>query len=139
MASCENNDASLIEMDLEAIEIDENLLRELLEEKEGKEDEKSIVESLEESSFNVNMMEEEKQYECHSVQDFEWLNMMDMMMEPSNPQNEEMAMNWFSDDTVLGTLDFAFGYGNGECYSQICDGFFSNDVNYGCLWEDHDI
>lgn len=145
MASCENNDTSLVEiMDLEAIEIDENLLRELLEEQEGKDHDNDygMVES-QQSNVSPNMMDEEQekqqqhncleQHEFHSVHEFEWLN----TIEPINPPND-VIMNWFSDG-IVGTVDFDFGYANGECYSQICDGFFSNDASYGYLWEDYII
>lgn len=144
MASCENNDTSLVDIDLEAFEIDENLLRELLEEEEGKSDVHDNKECIEESiNVNPNMMDEEQEgqkHNCleksegHYVHDFEWLNMMDMM-EPANPLDDMVTMNWFSDD--VGRLDFDFGYVNGEFCPQICDGHFSNDANYGCLWGEY--
>ncbi|CAK8538723.1 unnamed protein product [Lathyrus sativus] len=148
MASCENNDTNLVDIDLEAFEIDVNLLRELLEEEEGKGAKDNgikecIAESLEETrNVNPSVMNEEKEgqqqiclekNECHYVHDFEWLNTMDLM-EPTNPLDEVMTMNWFSDDN--GKFDFDFGYANGECYPQICDGVVSNDSNYGRLWGD---
>ncbi|PNY15907.1 hypothetical protein L195_g012615 [Trifolium pratense] len=150
MASCENNDASLVDIDFEAFEIDENLLRELLEEEEGKSEnvhgnKECIVESLEESNVNnPNLMCAEhegkqdnclEQNECQYVHDFEWLNMMDMT-EPSNQLDEVMKMNWFVDD-VVEKLEFDFGYANGECCPQIYDGHFSSDASYGCLWENY--
>jgi hypothetical protein len=146
MASCEN-DTSLVDIDFEAFEIDENLLRELLEEEEGKGSDvngnkECIVESLEESNVNnPNLMDEEQegkqetcleQNECHYVHDFEWLNKMDIT-EPSNPLDEVMKMNWFLDD-VVEKLEYDFGYASGECCPQIYDGHFSNDASYGCLW-----
>ncbi|GAU12322.1 hypothetical protein TSUD_252730 [Trifolium subterraneum] len=153
MASCENNDTSLVDIDLEAFEIDGNLLRELLEEeslekfecKSGdvNDNKECKVESIEEINVNnnPNLMDEEQegkqencleQNECHYVHDFEWLNMMDMT-EPSNPLDEVMKMNWFLDD-VVEKLEFDFGYASGEYYPQIYDGHFSNDASYGCLW-----
>lgn len=141
MASCENNDMSLVEMDLEAIEIDENLLRELLEEEDGKggnvhDNKECKVESIEKSNVNnPNMIDEEQDEKQHNyVHEFEWINMMDIM-EPTNPLDEVMTMNWFLDDNV-GKLDFDFGYANGECDPQFCDERFSNnnnDSSYGCL------
>lgn len=150
MASCENNDTSLVDIDLEAFEIDVNLLRELLEEEEedgeGANDngnKECIVEPVEESkNVNPSMVNEEKEgqkrsclekNECHYVHDFEWLKMMDLT-EPTNPLDEVMTMNWFSDDN--GKFEFDFGYANGECYPQIYDGTVSNDSNYGRLWGD---
>lgn len=150
MASCENNDTSLVDIDLEAFEIDVNLLRELLEEEEeegkGAKDsgnKECVAESLEENgNVNPSMMNEEKEgqeqsclekNECHYVHDFEWLNMMDLM-EPTNPLDEVMTTNWFSDDN--GKFDFDFGYANGECYPQTCDGIVSYDSNYSRLWGD---
>ncbi|KAJ1379663.1 hypothetical protein SESBI_46667 [Sesbania bispinosa] len=147
MASNENiNDTSLVEMDLEVFEIDEALLRELLEEQEGNKDDNDVHGNIEESNVNPNMMDDREQDQqhqncnleqdgCHSINDFEWLNMMDMM-EPTNPIND-VIMSWSSDENIVGMVDF--GFANGECYSQTCDGLFSNEASYGCLWGDYDI
>ncbi|KAK7300169.1 hypothetical protein RJT34_11006 [Clitoria ternatea] len=145
-------DMNLVEMDLEAFEIDEALLRELLQEdakdENGHGNIQCMAESLlEENSADSNMMGREQEqnkeqsclekFECHSVHDFEWLNMLDMMEETINPLND-VRMNWLSDDIVgIGMVDF--GYANDACYSQICDGFGSNEASYGCLWEDNHI
>ncbi|KAK7320427.1 hypothetical protein VNO77_29883 [Canavalia gladiata] len=150
MASNENNDMSLVEMDLEVFEIDGALLRELLEEEveEGKGDNdhgnvECVVESLNENNANPNMMDKEQEQkqqncldkcECYSTHDFEWMSMMDIM-EPTNVLND-VRLNCFSDD-IVGMVDF--GYANDECYSQICGRFGSNEATYGCLWEDDDI
>ncbi|TKY57202.1 hypothetical protein E2542_SST21648 [Spatholobus suberectus] len=149
MASYENNDMNLVEMDLEVFEIDGSLLRELLEEDQEGKDEKDhgdvecMAESVEEKNAHPDMTDSEQEqqqpnclekYECHSMHDFEWLNMMDIM-EPTNPLND-VRMNWFSDDNI-GMVDY--GYANEECYSQNCDGLVSNETSYGCLWEDYDI
>lgn len=143
MASYENNDVNLVEMDLEAFEIDGGLLRELLEEdQEGKDDKdhgnlEGMAESQEENKDNRDMMGQEQQqqncfdrYECYSMHDFEWLN----MMEPTNLN--DVRMSWFSDDNV-GMVDF--GYVNEECYSQFFDGLGSNEASFVCLWEDYDM
>lgn len=152
MASYENNDMGLLEMDLEVFEIDGTLLSELLEEDEevkgGNEDGnvECLVESVEEGKVNIpNTMDRKQeqeqqncleQYEyCHSIHDFEWLNLMMDTMEPINPQND-VIMNWFSDD-IVGMVDF--GYSNGECYSQYCDGLVSTEASYGNLWDGYDI
>ena len=153
-SSYENNDMGLVEMDLEVFEIDGDLLRELLEEQEDKDDDDGNVECVAEDVLegkvnNPNMMnmEQERQqqnyclepYECHSVDDFEWLNnMMDTMMEPTaNNPLSDVIINWSSDDDIVGMVDF--GYANGECYSQMYDGFLSNEASYNCLWENYDI
>ncbi|KAL2316824.1 hypothetical protein Fmac_030700 [Flemingia macrophylla] len=149
MASYQNNDMNLGDMDLDVFEIDGALLRELLEEdQEGKDDKdhgkvECMGESAQENNGHPDMMDREQEqkqqsclekYECHSMHDFEWLNMMDMM-EPANPLND-VRMNWFSDDYV-GMVDFS--YGNEESYSQNIDGLVSNEVSYGCLWDNCDL
>ncbi|MED6149549.1 hypothetical protein PIB30_063555 [Stylosanthes scabra] len=149
----------LVEMDLD-VEIDGDLLRELLEEQEGKDDNGAKVESMVEEEGNKvnpnNMIDDEqeklqwKKQECHSTDDFEWLNMMDMVMvEPkasNNPLGDVIMMNWVSDDgddNIFGMVDFGLGYGIGEyCYPSIMsEGFVSNEVmSYNCcLWENYDI
>ncbi|QHO26850.1 hypothetical protein HN51_023878 [Arachis hypogaea] len=161
-SSYESNDMDLVEMDLE-VEIDGDLLRELLEEQEGKDDNGDKVECVAEpmvveGKVNPNDMidvEQEKQQrkkqECHPIDDFEWLNMMDVVtVEPkasNDPLDDVIMMNWISDnnndDDIFGMIDFGLGYGNGEySYSSIMsEGFVSNEVmSYNCcLWENYDI
>ncbi|KAK7276745.1 hypothetical protein RIF29_17891 [Crotalaria pallida] len=129
MASYENNDMELVEMDLDVFEIDGALLSELLEEQEVKDDNEGNIESLEEGKISPNMMDreqEKQQQNCY----FEWLNMMMDMTESINPQND-LIMSWFVDD-IVGMVDF--GYINGECYSQICDGLVSNEHGRIRVW-----
>ncbi|KAK7279970.1 hypothetical protein RJT34_25032 [Clitoria ternatea] len=72
-----------------------------------------------------------EKFECHTVHDFEWFNMLDMMEETINPLND-VRINWLSDN-IVGIGMVAFAYANDACYSQICDGFGSNEASYGCL------
>ncbi|KAF8007802.1 hypothetical protein BT93_K1715 [Corymbia citriodora subsp. variegata] len=59
------------------------------------------------------------------VQDLDWL---EHMMPPS----EEVKMGWYGDEMV-GTMEFHYVVedGNWEFYDRIA----SEDMGYGCLWE----
>ncbi|KAI4305993.1 hypothetical protein L6164_029313 [Bauhinia variegata] len=141
----ENDEKGLVELEeLEVLEIDAALLRDLLEE-EHEVDEGGVKQLVEVDKDKNKVTDKEEQEEKQQqrwleqiqnshvhVHDFEWLNMMEMEMETVSP-NDEIVDNWYPDD-IVGVGDF--GYTNCEYgYSQISDVIVSNETSYGSLWE----
>ncbi|KAI9114523.1 hypothetical protein K1719_014221 [Acacia pycnantha] len=130
----ENSHVGLVELEeLEVMEIDEALLRELLEEQGEVEAEgECLVESVE----NDNKMMEEKVHkqEGNSQQreDYKGADSSIEVVEPAS-QNE-VILNWYPDDTIGMMTDF--GFANGELCSESSEGFVPYEAYYGCLWED---
>lgn len=122
--------------ELEVFEVDEALLRELLEEQEDHgdaENGKKMMEKEQEHQKQKQRMNSSEQHEdCneinYNVHEFEWVNNMVMMdMEPDSVN--DLTMNWYPDDMIEMMVDFGYDNSNiGECY-------VSNEASYGCLWE----
>ncbi|GMY08989.1 Activity-dependent neuroprotector homeobox protein [Fagus crenata] len=113
--------------ELEVIEIDGALLRSLLEESENED----AKQSLKVENVLNNMIDERKgcleQHAPH-IHDFDGLDMMEMA--PMFPSDDMVI--WYVDDPVWM---INFGY-DGGVYSEVHDGFSSNETTYNCLWED---
>ncbi|KAK4278945.1 hypothetical protein QN277_016716 [Acacia crassicarpa] len=131
----EKSHVGLVELEeLEVMEIDEALLRELLEEQGVVEAEgECLVQSVE----NDNKMMEEKVHKQEGSnskqrEDYKGAHSLIEVVEPAS-QNE-VILNWYPDDTIGMMTDF--GFANGELCSQSSEGFVSYDAYYGCLWED---
>ncbi|KAF7833493.1 hypothetical protein G2W53_015826 [Senna tora] len=151
--------------ELEVIEVDEALLRELLEEEHGGGGGSGsdigggdVVETVENGNRIMDNDEHEQQkqklkFNCSERHEgcnnnnnnivhhheFEWVSNMNMMMElePISQINDGI-LNWYYQDYDMVGMMVDFGYTNvGECGSQIYEGFVSNnEASYGCLWED---
>ncbi|KAI4308119.1 hypothetical protein L6164_031225 [Bauhinia variegata] len=112
----EKNDMDLVDLEeLEILEIDAALLRDLLEEEyEDDNGVKECMEVDEDKSIMIDKKEEKQQpscleqYEWH-VHDFEWQNMMDMEMQTLSP-NDAMV-DWYPDD-IVGMADFDYVLSN---------------------------
>lgn len=125
--------------DLEVIEIDEALLRSLLDESENvdaKHDSLALeyaTQSPEAENDSNNMIEERKgcleQHALLQIHDFDGLDMMDMA--PMFPI-DEMETGYVDDPIYMAN----FGYDVGDYYSQVHDEFSFNETAYNCLWED---
>lgn len=141
----ENSHVGLAELEeLEAIEIDEALLRELLEEQDvGVADVECLEESVHQNN-NKRMMDEkqeddQKQQKTSYSEQREGCNIEFELMNNDN-NNQQVMMNWYpdDDDDMVGML-VDFGYGNNaELFSsQACEGLVCYEASYGCsLWDD---
>ncbi|KAI9114529.1 hypothetical protein K1719_014227 [Acacia pycnantha] len=126
----ENSHVGLVELEeLEVMEIDEALLRELLEEQGEVEAE---GECLVESAENDNKMMEEKVHMQEGSNSQKREDSLIKVVEPAS-QNE-VILNWYPDDTIGMMTDF--GFANGELCSQSSEGLVSCEASYGCFWED---
>lgn len=128
----------LVELEeFEAIEIDEALLRELLEEQADD----GVGEFLEETvqkkdnkMMDIKQQDQKQQLEGSTI-DFhfdQWMN-----NNTNNNNNNNMNMNWYPDDDMVGMMvDFGFINNNEEFGSQVSEGIISYETSYGCLWHD---
>ncbi|KAJ7965057.1 Ribonuclease [Quillaja saponaria] len=143
MALDDNN--FLGQEELEVFEIDEAVLRDLLETEYLGDNTTSnmecIVQSVEAGNDASNaiisqqqpqqqQLQQPQQHSCLecNINEFEWLNLIEI--EPI--LSTDVMMNWYGDE-IAGLVDF--GCVNGVYDSQIYDGVFSTETIYGCLWE----
>ncbi|KAK4278947.1 hypothetical protein QN277_016718 [Acacia crassicarpa] len=128
----EESHVGLVELEeLEAIEIDEALLRELLEEEQEADVEESVQKNDNKTKDQKQQDHQNQQHEgCNIDHHFEWM---------SNNNNNNMVMNWYpDDDDMVGMMvDFGYTNNNAQFGSHVSEGLICYEASsYGCLWHD---